>query len=49
MAWTPESHWDEHDWFTVEDWKDEVANDHTRLSYVQWVNASIDLLEETRK
>jgi len=31
------SHWDEVSGHPVEDWRDEVANDDTRLGYLAWV------------
>jgi len=36
--WSPASHWDEHPIFTVADWQLDVAADHSRQSYVDWVN-----------
>ena len=35
------SHWDEHPQYPVEDWKYEVANDDTRLGYLEWVKAGL--------
>lgn len=31
-----ESPWDEHPLYPLEDWKAEVANDDTRLGYLEW-------------
>jgi len=31
------SHWDEDPQFPVEDWRREVAEDHIRLGYLEWV------------
>jgi len=31
-----ESLWDEHPLYPLEDWKAEVANDDTRLGYLEW-------------
>ena len=39
--WKPESHWDDHPLYPVEDWQYEVANGDTRQSYVEWVNSRI--------
>lgn len=36
------SHWDNFAAFPVEDWKDEVANDATRLSYKDWAIHQIE-------
>ncbi len=43
--WDPESHWDDHDEYPVEDWKTEVENDDTRGSYIGYVNSRIDMLD----
>lgn len=40
-VWKPESHWDEHAIWHVEDWMYEVACRNTRQSYVEWVNSQI--------
>jgi hypothetical protein len=34
----PESCWDEHADYPVADWRHEVAEDNTRLGYIDWVN-----------
>jgi hypothetical protein len=39
--WNPESDWDKHPEHTVEIWQQEVDEDATRQSYVEWVNARI--------
>lgn len=31
--------WGEYPRYPVDDWKSEVANDHTRLGYWQWVES----------
>lgn len=31
------SHWDEHPEYPLDDWKHEVANDDTRLGYMEWI------------
>ncbi len=36
------SHWDEQPGAPVDDWRDEVANDDTRLGYLAWCEARID-------
>lgn len=40
--WAPESHWDDHSDYPTEDWKDEVMNGDTRLSYIDWVNEQLE-------
>jgi hypothetical protein len=37
------SHWDDHPFFPVEDWRHEVADSNTRQSYHQWL---LDRAEE---
>jgi hypothetical protein len=37
--WAPRSHWDEHPVHPSSIWKEEVAEDATRQSYVQWVES----------
>lgn len=34
----PESCWDEHADYPLADWQHEVAEDNTRLGYVEWVS-----------
>lgn len=41
---TGRSHWDENPDYPVDDWKTEVANDDTRLGYLDWVEARSELL-----
>jgi hypothetical protein len=36
------SHWEVHPDHPVEDWKDEVANDDTRLGYQEWVENRLE-------
>ena len=36
------SHWDEVEEHPLSDWKEEVANDDTRLGYLEWVNVRIE-------
>ena len=43
--WQPASHWETHDDYPVEDWQNEVAENATRLSYIDWVNQQIDIGE----
>lgn len=38
----PRNHWDEVPGHPVEDWRREVANDDTRLGYLQWVDAQAE-------
>jgi len=33
------SHWDEQPGHPVEDWRSEIANDDTRLGYLDWIAA----------
>lgn len=40
--WDPAGHWDEHRQFGVDDWRQEVENDDTRLGYHDWVNDQLD-------
>jgi hypothetical protein len=40
--WQPQSHWDEHPDYPVEQWKYEVDEDNTRQSYIEWVNSQIE-------
>ena len=47
--WKPNSHWDVHPDYPVEDWKEQVANDDTRLGYHEWVNHEIELLYEEQE
>jgi len=42
-AWNPDSHWDAHPDFPVEDWRNEVAEDATRQSYREWVLDQIEM------
>ena len=42
-GWNPVSHWETHPDYPVEDWKNEVADDVTRLSYIDWVNHEIEM------
>ena len=39
-------HWGEHPDHKVEDWKQEVANDETRLGYWEWLEAGESWGEE---
>lgn len=39
---TPPNHWQDNPAHPVEDWKYEVANDHTRLGYTAWIDARTD-------
>ena len=41
VEWEPVSHWTDHPVYDVADWRDEVANNSTRQSYVDWVNSKI--------
>lgn len=43
--WEPDSHWDDHPDWPVEDWQNEVATDDTSQSYVQWVNSQEEYKE----
>ena len=36
-AMNPPSHWDEDEKYPVKDWQYEVANDYTRIGYLEWV------------
>ncbi|WOF45074.1 hypothetical protein KNJ79_09470 [Sphingopyxis indica] len=38
------SHWDDNPDHPVDDWKTEVANDDTRLGYLDWVEARSEML-----
>ena len=40
--WNPDSHWDDHDRYTPEEWRFEVVELGTRESYIEWVNSRID-------
>lgn len=40
--WEPDSYWDDHPAWPVEDWVDEVKEYATRLSYISWVNARLE-------
>jgi len=42
MKWQPKSHWEDHPDHPVEDWRYEVANNDTRLGYLDWVNNRIE-------
>lgn len=44
--WKPKSHWDDHPDYPASDWKDEVSDNNTRQSYVDWVNSQIELNQE---
>ena len=46
--WEPTSHWDEHPLHTVVDWMSEVANDHTRQSYAEWVNSQLEQYKQDK-
>ena len=37
---TKKSHWDEDEKYPVKDWQYEVANDDTRIGYLEWVEHS---------
>lgn len=37
------SHWEEHEDFPARDWRYEVENNETRLSYAEWVDGKIEL------
>ena len=41
--WEPKSHWDDHPKYAPSDWEMEVANNATRLSYIDWVNNELRL------
>jgi len=41
-GWHPESHWDGHKDYPVDDWKLEVSAGNTRQSYIQWVNSRLE-------
>jgi hypothetical protein len=45
--WNPESHWDEHPQHPSSKWRQEVEEDNTRQSYVQWVNSQIAASQTT--
>ena len=47
--WSPDSHWDEHRLFSVDAWREEVANNETRQSYVEWVNSQLKTEDVCRK
>jgi hypothetical protein len=36
------SHWESNPAYPVEDWRYEVANDDTRLGYLDWVEAKLE-------
>lgn len=36
------SHWDEHEDYPAKDWRYEVENNETRLSYAEWVDGKIE-------
>jgi hypothetical protein len=42
IKWEPESHWDEHPNWPVEDWKYEISEDNTRQGYHEWVRSKIE-------
>lgn len=41
------SHWDEQPGHPVSDWQAECAADETRLGYLDWVDARIDMGDES--
>jgi hypothetical protein len=50
IKWEPDSHWDEHPNWSVEDWKNEISNDDTRQGYHEWVRSKIEqMLEEAKE
>lgn len=42
MAKSQLGHWENHPDYPLDDWKQEVANDDTRLGYHQWVMHKIE-------
>jgi len=42
-GWRPASHWDDHPDYPASDWMREVGEGDTRLGYVDWVNAEIEV------
>ncbi len=46
MPWDRDDYYSSHPDFPIEDWKREVANDNTRLSYVAWVDRCVEYREE---
>ena len=40
------NHWDSHPDFPVEDWQYEVANNDTRLGYLDWLQSQLELASE---
>jgi len=45
-AMNPPSHWDEDEKYPVKDWQYEVANDDTRIGYLEWVEHAKEQLED---
>ena len=45
-AMNPPSHWDEDEKYPVKDWQYEVANDYTRIGYLEWVEHTKELINE---
>ena len=40
------SHWDEDEKYPVKDWQYEVANDDTRIGYLEWVEHTKEQSED---
>jgi len=45
-AMNPPSHWDEDEKYPVKDWQYEVANDDTRIGYLEWVEHAKEQLDD---
>lgn len=45
-GWHPDSHWDEHPDYPCIEWQQEVGDDNTRQSYIEWVNSQIELEDD---